>query len=185
MHDVAEEAAPVARDRQQAERQAEEQHQQQAHPEGRHGEADHAADANDVIDRPLAIARGKQGKRHGDHDGDQRAVDQQEDRGFQTLADDRRDRRLLDDGDAEVALQRIPDEAPELDRQRLVEAEAFVCGGDDLLRRPSVQHDADRIAGDELNGQEGEQRDAEHDEHHLGEAPDNVTEDEHGPFRSP
>ena len=62
------------------------------------------------------------------------------------------------------------DEAYVLHRERLIEAEPGVDGGHHLVRRPAVQHDADRIARHELNGEERDQRHAEHDEHHLAPA---------------
>ena len=181
VHHVAEKALAVPGDRQDAEADAEQQHQQQAHPERGHGEADHSADADGMVDGPVPVAGGEQRQRQRQHHGDEGAVGQQEDGDFEPLPDDGGDRRLLDDRGAQIAVQGVPDEAYVLHRERLIEAQPGVDGGHDLVRRPAVQHDADRIARHELNGEERDQRHAEHDEHHLAQPSEDVGDDRHRP----
>ena len=181
VHHVAEKALAVPGDGQEAEPQAEQQHQQQAHPERRHGEADHAADADGVIDRPIPVAGREQRQRQRQHHGDEGAVRQQEDGDLEPLADDGGDRRLLDDRGAQVTVQGVPDEPHVLHREGLVEAQLGVGRGHHLVRRPAVQHDADGVARHELNGEERDQRHAEHDEHHLAQPAEDVGDDRHRP----
>ena len=122
--DMSEEAAAVAGNRKEPEREPEQKHEQKAHPERRHREADHPADPNRMVDRAAVAGSGEDGERHREQDRDQRAVGEEEKRGPEALKDDGRDRRLLDDRGAKIALQRVPDETRELDRHRLIEAEA-------------------------------------------------------------
>ena len=46
----------------------------------------------------------------------------------------------------EIAVQRVPHEAGELHRHRLVKAEPLVRRGDHLVGGAPVQHNADRVA---------------------------------------
>ena len=87
----------------------------------------------------------------------------------QPLGDQRRDLAPLAQAEAELALARIADEARELDRERLVEAE---IGAQlrPLLRRGVLAEDVgDRIA-DVLEQHERDERHREHDEDGLDKA---------------
>jgi hypothetical protein len=95
----------------------------------------------------------------------------------QALQDDLDGGRVVDEGAAEVAAQRVQDEDAELLDERPVEAEALGDRGPLLLVRVRVRQDVDGIA-DGVDGEEHQRRHHGDDEEGLAEAPDQV--DEHG-----
>ena len=63
----------------------------------------------------------------------------------------------------------MPEEGQVLVRQRPVEPEPVINGRDDLRRRPSSDHDPNRVARDEMDQDEREQRDADDHRHAVQE----------------
>ena len=118
-------------------------------------------------------------QRYREDDGDDGAVDEQEQGLRDALADDGRHRLALDDRPAEVALDGTPEKIPVLNQNRLVEAELGVGGAKHLLGRPAAEHELDRVPRHELHGEERDQRDPDEHRDHGEEAREHVAENAH------
>ena len=107
-------------------------------------------------------------------DADERAVAEQEEARADPLADDARDRPAQHDRLAEIAARCVADERHVLLRQRAVEPELVVDVLDDGFRRLAADHDPDRIAGDEMDQDEREQRHADDHGHAVKDPLDEI-----------
>ena len=105
------------------------------------------------------------------------AADRELERRRQPLLEQRRHRAALPQRQAELALHRVADEAPELHVERLVEAELGAQLRALLGRRVLPEHERDRVAG-EVEQPERDERDHRHHEHGLQQAAED--EGEHG-----
>jgi hypothetical protein len=155
---------------------------EQHHPDPvgghRQGEQDEAADQA-VDPAPPVDGRQRRERQADRHREDGRVGDQEEGRP-QAVGQDITHGFSAADRIAEVAFGRVTEEDAVLDPDRLVEPEAGPDLGDGLVGRPWPEHDRGRVAGDEADHEEDEQRDEEQHRHHLGEPAEHV-----GRHRSP
>ena len=148
----------------------EEHDQQQAEPERRRGDPRNRQGPADLVDPAVTIDGRQDAERHAEGDRDQERGDAEFDRRRKERADVVQHRPAGADRHAEIAGQQVPDIAPVLDVDRLVEAQPFAHGFDDLFARPFPGHQACRVAGDQVGHREGDHRNPEHDENQENEA---------------
>ena len=154
-HDVSAEAVPVAADGEDlpaAGGQQEDQHD--AEPERRHPEPDDRNRAHDLVDHAVLASRCDGCQWHGDHDREQRAVDEQPERHGGALDDHRADGVAVQERVTEVAVRESLHEQPVLLGQRAVESPLGVQLRDQLRRgavarapRPPDRRGGDARAG--------------------------------------
>ncbi len=128
----------------------------------------------------VAVDGGVDAERDAHHQGEERGEQGELDGGRQALGDQRRDRPALAVADAEFEPRRIADEADELDRDRVLEAEVageLLAILDRRLLTDEVRH---RVA-DEAEHGEGDKSDRQHDEDGLRQAFDDIGDHERNP----
>ncbi len=150
----------------------EHQHQHQTQPESGHGDADERDQHGEEV-RPAAApdGRGHPGE-HAEHRGQPHRHESQLDGRPGVLQQDARHRPVLLERLAEIPVERAPEEAPEPDRERIVQPQLLAQDLDVLGRGPEVRHEhRRRIAGQRVHEGEDGGRHPEQHEQGGGEPP--------------
>jgi hypothetical protein len=149
-----------------------EQHDEhQPDPEGRQAETEDRAGHDRLAAEGVRSQPGPQAERNADHHGQEQRHQRQLE-GRRHAEQDDADRRLVEhERPAEIAVQRVQQEASILLPQRPVEAERGGRALDLLLGRLGRDQDVDRVA-DREHADEHEQRHDEEHDHALHQPPD-------------
>jgi hypothetical protein len=163
----------AAGDRRPAEPDREGEDQQQAPPEDRHRVAGERCAHHRVVPGGVALHRGDDSGGKADRQGEQHGDERQLERGREARREFGEDRLVRDRRQTEVAVQCLPDVVTVLHRQRSVEPELVEQPLVALLGHAALARKGfDRIAGNEADQREDEQRDAEEGRHDEGDAPE-------------
>jgi hypothetical protein len=165
--------ASVADRRQPAERQREDHDEHDPGPEARDRHAEQRPHHGQEIDDRVALHGGDDTGREGDEQRDHGRARGEQQRGRELLDDEVAHGLLGAERAAEVAVRHSPEPAHVLVPERLVEAELaaerFACRAFGVL----TEHGVDRVAGNEVDDREDDQR---HEEEHRDGAEKAATE---------
>jgi hypothetical protein len=178
---VPERALPVAADRERPARvQREREQEHDPDPELREAEPDERHGPDHVVGHPVRSRRRDGRERHRDQDREQRPQGDQPQRDRHAVDDELPRGDAVEERRAEIAVEEPDEEALVLHRQRVVEPPLLVEDGDARRRRAVSEHRPRRVAGDEVDQEEHEDRHAERDRDHLQQAPHDVLREAHG-----
>ena len=145
--------------------------------ERRQRNTDERGREQDAREHALSVQPGIYPERHADREGEHCSDEHEFEGRGQTYCDRLLDRNRQPVRLAEVAPDRVADEAHELDRKRIVQPECLRHPLAILDRRVDAHHVVDRIA-DEIEQRERDECDREHDKDGLEEAADDEGEHE-------